>query len=108
MEEFFRGKDGSVSPVETGLGQLPGPQLDVVNLGVPEGADPTFRRDGTQLGEFHLSCVHQWLQTTQAIGARLMESGKEVGAIAPGGVGSWGHSPEDLWVSQSPLSFRFS
>ena len=27
------------------------------------------------------------------IGAGLMESERDVGAIAPGGVGSWGHSP---------------
>lgn len=32
VEEFlFRGKDGSVSPEETGLGQLS--RLDVINLG---------------------------------------------------------------------------
>lgn len=43
VEEFhFRGKNVSVFPVETGFG--PRFQWDVVNLGVPEAADLTFRK----------------------------------------------------------------
>lgn len=61
VEEFpFRGKDGSVSPVETELGQLLRLQLDVVNLGSALGCRPDIReKDGTQLGQFHLSRMHQ-------------------------------------------------
>lgn len=45
VEEFrFRGKNVSVFPVETGFGQLPRFQWDVVNLRVPEAADLTFRK----------------------------------------------------------------
>lgn len=95
VEEFpFRGKDGSVSPVETELGQLLRLQLGVVNLGSALGCRPDLQEKMvlSSVNSTSPACTDS-PKPSRYTGAGFVESGKEAGALPLGEWGAGGTAP---------------